>query len=236
MADEQGEDAKVTKAFDYSVLEESKRVLVQTETSTIKMGLKRTAEGIVTVGQSLMRVKSVLEHGEFQEWLRAEFDLSYPTAVRFMQVGERFGSKNINLIGLPPSVLYELAAPSTTDEVVEKVLSGEISADLKSIREAKEAKRQPQKRKRKKRPGVDFPQLLLPGARGEQWRQKVLESCRTLVDDAEELLGYFSEMDLDEAQQEAILAASLEIVQGHEGLLHIARLVEEAFKPKSHEP
>src|SRR5689334_24853951 len=88
-----------------------------------------------------MEVKARLGHGLFMGWIELEFEMSYPTAVRFMQVAERFG-KNINLIHLPVSVLYELAAPSTPDTVIEMVETGQIPATLPAIREAKQVEKQ----------------------------------------------------------------------------------------------
>jgi len=228
MADEQGQNVLEQKAFDYSVLNEPTRMLIQTEIGTIRMGLKRTSEGIVSVGQSLMKVKEVLEHGQFQEWLSAEFEMTYRMALNFMRVAERFGDKSEIISHLPVTILYELAAPSTSDEVVEGVLEGEIHADLKSIREAKGSHQKPKKQKKKPQPGERFPQLLLPGAKEEQWRQGVLKACRNLTDAASDLLEYFHEVDMDKTQQEVLLVASLETVQGHEDLLYLAHLLEEA--------
>ncbi|MBW9274549.1 MAG: hypothetical protein K1563_12750 [Candidatus Thiodiazotropha sp. (ex. Lucinisca nassula)] len=45
--------------------------------------------------------------------------MSYPAAAKLMSVGQRFGdSKSINFIDLKTSVLYDLAASSTPDDVL----------------------------------------------------------------------------------------------------------------------
>jgi hypothetical protein len=225
MADERTE---VTKAFDYSTLEETKRVQLQTKADAIRMRMSRTADDIIAIGQDLIEVKQNLEHGQFIDWLEAEFEMNLRTAQRFMQVASRF-SENDNVSYLPASVLYELASPSTSDDIIEEVLTGLIPANTKSIKKAKEDKQKKQKQK-KKHP-TEPPPLLLPGAGGEQWRQRVLEACRTLTDGADDLVECLSEVDLDETQQRAMLVASLEIVQNHQSLLHIVYLLEGAFSP-----
>ena len=39
-----------------------------------------------------------------------------------MQVANRFGAKSINVMDLNSSILYQLAAPSTPDEVVTRTI------------------------------------------------------------------------------------------------------------------
>src|SRR5260221_2826384 len=128
--------------FDYNSLDIETRIFVLEKAAVIQERLKRTARDIIAIGQDLIEVKARLEHGQFKPWLQSEFQMSYPTAVRFMQVSERF-SKNINLIHLPVSVLYELAAPSTPDEVIEQVIEGQIPATIPAIREAKKVEPPP---------------------------------------------------------------------------------------------
>jgi hypothetical protein len=69
--------------------------------------------------------------------------MSRRTAQRFIQVAERFGDKNTKLVFSPTSVLYELAAPSTPDTVIQMVETGQIPATLPAIREAKRELHQP---------------------------------------------------------------------------------------------
>lgn len=126
-------------SFDYGALDEAQRVRVQVKAESIRARMKRTAEDIIAIGQDLIEVKAELEHGQFKSWLQSEFEMSYPTAIRFMQVGERF--KNINLIHLPVSALYELAAPSTPDAIIEQVQAGAIPPNLDAIKEAKAAQK-----------------------------------------------------------------------------------------------
>lgn len=129
--------------FDYGALDEAQRVRVQVKAESIRARMKRTAEDIIAIGQDLVEVKSMLGHGQFQEWIKVEFDMSYPTANNFMNVASRFGTddKSLNFRDLSVSVLYLLAAPSTPDAIVEQVQSGEIPPNLDAIKEAKAAQK-----------------------------------------------------------------------------------------------
>lgn len=113
-------------------------VFVQEKAQNIHARLKRTAEDIIVIGQDLMAVKDKLPYGHFVPWLQSEFEMTPRSAQRFMQVAEKFGSRNDNLSFLPASVLYELASPSTPETIVEMVETGQIPATLPAIREAKQ--------------------------------------------------------------------------------------------------
>lgn len=121
--------------FDYGTLDAPTRTFVQEKAQSIHARLKRTAEDIIAIGQDLIDVKARLGHGKFQDWLKAEFEMSLWTANKFVQVSTRF--KSVKFTDLPISILYELAAPSTPDVVIEMVESGEIPATIPAIREAK---------------------------------------------------------------------------------------------------
>ena len=73
------------------------------------------------IGKDLVAVKASLPHGSFLPWIEAEFGMSNITAQRFMQVAEVYGGKSINVMHLPITALYELAAPKTPIEVREEV-------------------------------------------------------------------------------------------------------------------
>ncbi len=79
----------------------------------LKGRLKRTAEDIIAIGQDLIDVKKDLDHGEFQNWLKAEFDMTDRQARRFMEVASRFGTRSDIMSDLTPTILYLIASPST---------------------------------------------------------------------------------------------------------------------------
>src|SRR6266516_3590376 len=124
--------------FDYSALDTDTRTFVQERAQAIHARLKRTAEDIIAIGQDLIDVKQDLDHGQFESWLKTEFDMSYDTALNFMQVAKKFGDrpelKNGNFPFLSVSVLYALAAPSTPDTVIDMVKAGKIPPTIPAIR------------------------------------------------------------------------------------------------------
>lgn len=129
-------DANQMSLFDYSSLDDDTRTFVQEKAQAIQTRLKRTAEDIIAIGFDLIDVKAKLQYGLFVAWLQSEFEMNPRSAQRFMQVAEVFGARNDNL-SFPISVLYELAAPSTSDTIIELVESGQIEPTIPAIREAK---------------------------------------------------------------------------------------------------
>jgi hypothetical protein len=53
---------------------------------------------------------TALPHGSFLPWIEAEFDMAHKTAMRFIQVADRFGSKLDTMSTLNLTALYELDA------------------------------------------------------------------------------------------------------------------------------
>lgn len=129
-------------AFDYDALDEATRIFVRYKAEETRGLLKRTARHVLAIGRNLQEVKDRLPHGQFLTWLQAEFGMSERHARNFMRVAARFGDKSEIIADLSVTILYELAAPSTPDTVVEQVENGIIPATLEAIRAAKEAERQ----------------------------------------------------------------------------------------------
>lgn len=130
-------------SFDYGALDEAQRVRVQVKAESIRARMKRTAEDIIAIGQDLIAVKADLGHGHFLQWLKVEFDMTQKTASNFMHVAERFGvSGKLEIISnLSATILYELAAPSTPEAIIEQVQAGAIPPNLDAIKEAKAAQK-----------------------------------------------------------------------------------------------
>ncbi|OWY64661.1 hypothetical protein B7486_46075 [cyanobacterium TDX16] len=106
----------VEQSFDYTTLDAETRSVVQQHTSEIRILMRRTAQDIINIGQKLIEVKEQLEHGQFRNWLKVEFDWGVWTATKFMQVAEKFESVNFTHLDIAASALYLLAAPSTPSE------------------------------------------------------------------------------------------------------------------------
>ena len=94
----------------------------------IKRSERRAGDAIIAAGYDLIAVKSMLPHGQWENWLHTEFTMTPRTAQTMMQIAERFGAKNEIISVLSPTVLGLLAAPSVPDEAVDAVLDASTSA------------------------------------------------------------------------------------------------------------
>jgi len=114
---------QVKTNFDYENLEVEKRIVVQQRTGEIKERLKRSAQDIWEIGQKLADVRSRLKHGQFEAWLKAEFNWSRRTAYNFISVYETFDQcANLAQLDIATSALYLLAAPSTPETIKEEYI------------------------------------------------------------------------------------------------------------------
>ena len=133
--------AVIEAGFDYSDIDEVKRNDVRKAAERIKVRMERTVQDIIEIGIDLNKVKASLGHGHFLRWIEAEFGMTDRTARRFMDVASSYGGKMDIVSDLPATALYELAAPSTPqevrDQVEELVLDGEkvTVADIKAMKE-----------------------------------------------------------------------------------------------------
>lgn len=76
---------------------------IRTVTTEIRT-LHRQAQGMILnyaieIGRRLKEAKSLLEHGEWGEWLENEVDFSRSTANNFMKIFEEYGAKQVSLFG-----------------------------------------------------------------------------------------------------------------------------------------
>jgi len=129
------------KEFDYSGLDDKSRNFVQQQTGEIRGLMKRTAQGIVEIGQKLSEVKERLGHGRFGTWLESEFRWSYETAARFMRVYTQFNSVNLTDVSIAPSALYLLAAPSISKAVIQEAIARAEAGESITYTTAKEIKK-----------------------------------------------------------------------------------------------
>ncbi len=148
--------------FDYTSLDGEISQFVQQRTGEIRVLMKRTAQDIIEIGQKLIGVKEKLGHGRFLDWIKAEFEWSYPTAARFIQVANSF-SQDYQIDKFAPSALYLLAAPSTPETAREEALALAKAGEHITYTTAKAIKQKysPPPAKPKPEP-VSPPQLILP--------------------------------------------------------------------------
>ena len=100
-------------SFDYASLELVQQQHIQQKTVEIKERLRCSAQDIWEIGQRLVAVRSHLKHGQFDNWLKAEFGWSRRTAYNFISIYETFDkSATVAQMNATTSALYLMAAPS----------------------------------------------------------------------------------------------------------------------------
>lgn len=128
---------EVSLLFEYEHIPIAQRGFVLQKAGEIHWLLKRTNEAIIKIGQCLIEVKAQLPHGMFGKWIEGEFGMSDRSARDFMNIAQRLNGKSAPGADLGMRILRELSAPSTPDEVIEGVISGEIQPTFEDIRKVK---------------------------------------------------------------------------------------------------
>ena len=88
------ETSVVLASFDYELVDEQKRNVVRQRTGEIKSCVKNGLSDVFEIGNHLREVSELLEHGQWEDWLSAEFDWAQRTALNFMRVAEVFKKEN----------------------------------------------------------------------------------------------------------------------------------------------
>jgi len=128
------------KGFNYSRLDAESRQFVQQQTGEIRVLMKRTAQGIVEIGQKLVEVKARLGHGHFGSWLTSEFEWSWDTANSYMNVAKRM-AKITEGQEFEAKALYLLASPSTPESVRAEAIARAEAGEPITYTTAKEIKK-----------------------------------------------------------------------------------------------
>ena len=106
----------------------------------IKFYLGQTAQNIIEVGKRLIQAKSLVQHGEWQDWLKNNFQLTDRTARNFIQCAERFGKTEIDFRFSSTQMIALLSLPDAEETekfIAEKAAEGKAVADMtiKQLRE-----------------------------------------------------------------------------------------------------
>ena len=129
--------APVASNFDYTALDLDTASFVRQQTGELKALMQRAAQDIFEIGQRLIEVKEKLGHGNYLNWLEAEFGWTARTARNYTTVAKQFKSETISHLPIAPSALYILAAPSTPDEIRSQAIaiaqSGEPITKKKAV-------------------------------------------------------------------------------------------------------
>ena len=108
-------------------------------TAEIKVYLGQIGQNIIEVGKRLHIMKGRIPHGEWQNWLKDNFQLSYATAARFIQCAERFGNV-VSIRGFNSTqmiAMLSLPAEETTAFIEAKAAEGK-PVEKMTIRQLRE--------------------------------------------------------------------------------------------------
>jgi hypothetical protein len=133
-------------AFDYEAMSPD---VARNARAVVERYRARQKAYVIDTGRDLLAVKSQLDHGPFLEWVEREMGMTPRSAQRAMSAAEVLGDKSDTVSYLPPSVLYELSAPSNPEPVCAAVLlrieAGEVirpEAIMNEVRSARDEARQ----------------------------------------------------------------------------------------------
>ena len=112
------DDGVAVVAFDYSGLAAAHVVIIRGAEDAIRQHARRHIDEAIAIGRELIRVKNILEHGQFGKWIAACFAFSERTATNYMRAAEVYGDKSemVADLQLPPATLYRAASSSIPDE------------------------------------------------------------------------------------------------------------------------
>jgi vacuolar-type H+-ATPase subunit I/STV1 len=155
--------------------------------------LKRTAVGVISIGQDLIEVRGRVKPRRYTAWVEDELGISQWTARNFVNVAELAQSsnyQNVNFSRFKPSVLYLLAAKNTPIAVIDRVVSGDLPAMEPAVKEAiREAKA-------KEEDTSEYPEstvLIMRIEKLEKEREKVEKKLRAIDDEIAEAKLQLSE-------------------------------------------
>jgi hypothetical protein len=106
--------------FDYAKVTDN-AVIELKETAAQIRG--RTTRAVLDSGRDLNRIKALVDHGHFTEWVVEECGLSIRTAEAMMSAARWSEGKDATVASLPPGVIYLLAAPSVPAGIEERVMT-----------------------------------------------------------------------------------------------------------------
>jgi hypothetical protein len=91
----------------------------------LRVALRGQTKSIIEIGKLLIESQKHLEHGEWQDWLVENFDLSYRTARRYVVAAEYAAKSDTvsHLTNLAPSVLYNLAEGEYSEQEEAAILA-----------------------------------------------------------------------------------------------------------------
>lgn len=102
--------ATVVDGFNYEVLEVELRTVIRQKVSEIQSYLRLNTQNAIEIGLRLIEIRDSLPHGQWYQWLAAEFPRSRQTADRWIQMASLRSEQIAQIERFEPSAAYELAA------------------------------------------------------------------------------------------------------------------------------
>jgi Protein of unknown function (DUF3102) len=203
----------------------------------------RTASAVLESGRDLQRVKDVLKHGEFEDWLRDEVQMEPRTAQNYMAAARWVDSlkapENEMVSYLPPSGLYLLAKKKTPDSARRKVIASlkegkTVTHDdiVEAVKGKKGASRPTKKPTKKPDPQASTADLCLDEFQGtiEKVRELDADTQRTIgeimIDAARDLGDYVDEPEPNTEADSPRWQPALSIINSPTTRAELAKIIE----------
>ena len=110
-------------------------------TVEIKFYVNQWGQNTIEIGKRLIAAKKLVTHGEWGKWLEENFNLSQPSATRFMKCAERFSnfatlqdlnySQMVQLLSLPADETEKfIAAKKAENKPVEEITVKQLREEI----------------------------------------------------------------------------------------------------------
>ena len=114
-------------------------VSIEKLTAEIQYYLVQMGQNAIEVGKRLALAKAKLQHGEWQNWLEDNFNLSYKMAVKFMQVAERFSKVSTSRLFSQSQMMEMLSLPEVeTEKFIEQKASEGTPVEDMTVKKLRE--------------------------------------------------------------------------------------------------
>ena len=97
-------------------------------TASLQERMSNTVLNMIQIGVELNEAKALLAHGQFGHWLEESFDMSVPSANRFMRVAKQLGDVSEQASKLSQRTLYLLTSKEAKyilEDAKKKLKAGE---------------------------------------------------------------------------------------------------------------
>ncbi len=109
----------LASSFSYAQLEPEAERVARASATAIK---SVTAHAIPEIGRHLLEAKAALPHGAFTAWTEVELGIGARSARNYMSAAQWLEGKPATVSVLPPTIIYALAGPAASAEVVSDVV------------------------------------------------------------------------------------------------------------------